>query len=421
MGNYVSSGKVGKLILFTANYPNTNGEVFVENEIRVLEKHFSKIIIICATEKKKEVNRYIPQNAEIFVFDENLSISQKLKGIPFLLKKVFWQEIAFARRTLQIKFKFIHCKILFIDLIKGYLLSKYAEEICNNHQSETTYCYAYWSDYKAAACVFLKKRKTSIKTLARNHGWDIYFYVHDEKYLPLRKFIFDRLDAIFCISAYGVDYLRTVLKFQNSNFYVARLGTYNDFPQNEVDLNSDVLLMVSCSNMVPIKRIEFIIDSLSLIKNIPIKWVHFGDGILKEFLSDLAAKILDPIHVKFEFRGQTINDDILGYYKTTTVDFLINVSESEGIPVSMMEAMSFGIPVIATNVGGTAEIVKHGINGFLLSANPTPVEIADVITFYHNLPLADKFLLRQNAYSTWNKDFNAKINYKEFAGTILSL
>ena len=178
MGNYVFSGKVGKLILFTANYPNTNGEVFVENEIRVLEKHFSKIIIICATEKKKEVNRYIPQNAEIFVFDENLSISQKLKGIPFLLKKVFWQEIAFARRTLQIKFKFIHCKILFIDLIKGYLLSKYAEEICNNHQSETTYCYAYWSDYKAAACVFLKKRNRLTIAFARSHRWDVYLYAN---------------------------------------------------------------------------------------------------------------------------------------------------------------------------------------------------------------------------------------------------
>jgi hypothetical protein len=121
MGNQSNSGKRGNLILFTANYPNTHGEVFVENEIRVLEKHFFQIIIICATPKKKEVNRYVPHNAKVVVFDENLSPAQKLQGIAFLFKKVFWQEIAFARKTLHLKFKFIHYKILFIDLIKGYL------------------------------------------------------------------------------------------------------------------------------------------------------------------------------------------------------------------------------------------------------------------------------------------------------------
>lgn len=44
----------------------------------------------------------------------------------------------------------------------------------------------------------------------------------------------------------------------------------------------------------------------------------------------------------------------------------INVSSSEGLPVSIMEACSFGIPIIATNVGGTAEIVQAGVNGILL-------------------------------------------------------
>ena len=45
----------------------------------------------------------------------------------------------------------------------------------------------------------------------------------------------------------------------------------------------------------------------------------------------------------------------------------MNVSESEGIPVSIMEASSFGIPVIATNVGGVGEIVENGYNGLLLN------------------------------------------------------
>ena len=39
-------------------------------------------------------------------------------------------------------------------------------------------------------------------------------------------------------------------------------------------------------------------------------------------------------------------------------DLFVNMSLSEGIPVSIMEAISFGIPIIATNVGGNAEIVN---------------------------------------------------------------
>ena len=56
----------------------------------------------------------------------------------------------------------------------------------------------------------------------------------------------------------------------------------------------------------------------------------------------------------------------------------INVSSTEGIPVSIMEAMSFGIPVIATAVGGTPEIVNNE-NGYLLSKDPSAKELAEVI------------------------------------------
>ena len=60
------------------------------------------------------------------------------------------------------------------------------------------------------------------------------------------------------------------------------------------------------------------------------------------------------------------------------VDLFLNVSEYEGVPVSVMEAQSFGIPVIATAVGGTPEIVNEE-NGFLLPENPSQDEIASAI------------------------------------------
>jgi colanic acid/amylovoran biosynthesis glycosyltransferase len=409
------------LVFFTSCYPNTNGEFFVENEIRVLERTFERIIIICSADKMKGVNRYVPENVKVFNFKENLSTFQKFKGIQFLFKPIFWHEIQFVRKNLHINFNIKKFKILYIDLIKGYLLSKYTDNICSIYPLAIFYYYSYWSDYKAVACAFLKKKHTSSKAFARNHGWDIYFYANEPKYLPLRKFIFDNIDAIYCISLHGVDYLKNVLRFDQNIFSVSKLGTYNKFQQISLPKRTGSLLMVSCSNIIPIKRIELVIEALFLISDIPIKWVHFGDGCLKEELKIQANKLITLKNLDFEFRGETMNKDIMAFYEENKTDLFINVSKSEGIAVSIMEAMSFGIPVIATAVGGTPEIVIDGYNGFLLSANPDPEEVANAITSFYNLSTEEKKQFRKNAYIKWNEEFNAEKNYNEFSKFIINL
>jgi glycosyltransferase involved in cell wall biosynthesis len=72
------------------------------------------------------------------------------------------------------------------------------------------------------------------------------------------------------------------------------------------------------------------------------------------------------------------HDAVRDFYLTQPVDVFVNASTTEGVPVSIMEAMSFGVPVVATDVGGTGELVNSR-NGALLVPNPTPAEIADAI------------------------------------------
>ena len=55
--------------------------------------------------------------------------------------------------------------------------------------------------------------------------------------------------------------------------------------------------------------------------------------------------------------GHLDNNEIFNMYKNNSYDYFITLSESEGLPVSIMEAISCGIPVIATAVGGITEIV----------------------------------------------------------------
>lgn len=81
-----------------------------------------------------------------------------------------------------------------------------------------------------------------------------------------------------------------------------------------------------------------------------------------------------------------------------------------------MEAQSFGIPVIATAVGGTPEIVTEDV-GILLSENPSPEEIANAIEFFIDNPEITK-RMRLKSIENWEKNFNAVKNFTEFAKTL---
>jgi glycosyltransferase involved in cell wall biosynthesis len=64
-------------------------------------------------------------------------------------------------------------------------------------------------------------------------------------------------------------------------------------------------------------------------------------------------------------------------------DVFILPSFAEGVPVSLMEAMACGVPVIATHVGGIAELIGHDETGLLVPASD-PVALRDAIASYLN-------------------------------------
>lgn len=410
------------LIFFTSSYPNSSEEVFVENEIRFLEKSFDKILIICATSNNNTTTRYIPKNADVIFFNDAVTLWKKISSFKFLFKKTFWNELKYNRTFLQIKFRRIHIKTLLIDLIKADLLCRFTNKMIKNQASfAQTHIYSYWSDYRAIACAMIKIQHPNYKVYARNHRWDLYFYANTPQYLPLRKYIFDHLDAVFCISDDGLDYLKKVLNFSHTTFKIARLGTINTQTEIRPYKELNPFLITSCSNLIPVKRVHLIIEALSLIKDRPTQWVHFGAGVLKSQLTDLAKKFLDKSNITYDFKGYVPNEELLSFYTDHQVDLFINVSESEGVPVSIMEAMSFGIPIIATAIGGTPEIVKDGFNGYLLLPNPTSEEIAETITKFYSLSVAEKLLMRQNAYNTWNEEYNAEKNYTTFVDQLFTI
>ena len=158
------------------------------------------------------------------------------------------------------------------------------------------------------------------------------------------------------------------------------------------------------------------------IDDLEIEWVHFGDGVLMPELRMLAEKRLGPKkNIGFELKGRVPNWELLNYYGENEIDLFVTVSKWDGIPVSIMEAMSFGIPAIGTNVGGVAEIVLGGENGILLHRDPKPEHVADALKKVANMPDEQYNMLRSKALETWGTFYSAEINYPIFCKRIFQL
>ena len=96
----------------------------------------------------------------------------------------------------------------------------------------------------------------------------------------------------------------------------------------------------------------------------------------------------------------------------------MNVSISEGLPVSIMEAISLGIPVIATDVGGVKEIVNE-VTGILIKTDIKKAQLSNILdginTTYDLLPND-----RKGIRNFWVENFNAKKNYYEFCKMLIN-
>ena len=408
------------LIFLCDNYPLSAREFFIDDEMRVIAPRFEKVILYTASAKSNEnLNRFIPDNAEIVQFSKQKLEVGKIKSFFRIFKPMFLRELAFGVHKLPVKYWVSAFKIMYVDIHRASNLKNELLQFCNHSHLNVSNCvfYSYWHDYKALALAMLRK-SFGCACVARAHRWDNFAEVYPSGYLPFKKYIIHNLSQTYTISQKGKDSFEKYLnKSLDDMVTVSRLGKFNERPV-QYDKVGNQFLICSCSDIRADKRVDKIIDVISLMKTPNIKWVHIGDDKLRQEIECYAANKLKKS--QYEFLGLIPNPSILDYYSTNYVDLFINLSTSEGIPVSVMEAMSAGIPVLATNVGGTSEIVNKS-NGFLVDENINVVDVAKIIDEYLAKPEDSRREYRKNAYDFWKENFEAERNYNIFGSYLLSI
>ena len=395
------------LLLLTKFYPYGNGEAFLENEIEILSEYYDRILIIACevSESIAIYKRQLPRNVEACY----VPAVSKYKDILFCLKNTISKEkeLNEERREAHgfIK-KFFLCYFeqksqrIFNYIIRNKLINS----ILNN----SYIMYSYWLFTTARVGILIKHLHKPIYSFSRAHRYDLYEEENRIKYLPYRNLFLKEYDNIFPCSEDGSLYLKNKYKTLADEVKTSYLGTI-DHGIN-LKYQDNIFRIVSCSRVEPVKRIYKIVETLEILDKQKklIEWTHIGGGSqLNKIKKICQAKKMK--YIKWDFKGDIKNAEVIQLYKEKKFDLFINVSSSEGLPVSIMEALSFGIPVIATDVGGTSEIVVNNITGQLIEKNITSLKLAQIIKEYMT---KDLICLKKSCRTFWSKKFQAENQYR---------
>jgi glycosyltransferase involved in cell wall biosynthesis len=395
------------LNFFTSKFPFVGGEYIIENEIPVLKDYFTEIKIFPHFfGKSDKEQRNIPDNAVVvqLLNFQDVKLSFKLY---YLISIFFLTEFYFSKS----KWYYIKKSTTWLSYLK--IAAKKAVYIEDNELLlPNSINYSYWMNDWALVLTFLKRRKVITGFVFRCGGFDIWNERHEGNYLPFRGLIYKYTDKVFPNTKIGENYIKN-LGFYKSKIKYEYLGTTDNGVGRFV--KTEPFTIVSISNVIPLKRIELIIDILKQI-NIKVNWVHFGSGSEMELIQ-LKSKSISSKH-SIVFKGRVDNKEILNYYKNNTVNLFITTSESEGLPVTIQEALSFGVPVIGTNVGGISEVVNSE-TGFLIEKDFDIKAVAQIINEFKDTEF-NTIEKRLEIRRFWQENFESKQVYKEFAKVLNS-
>ncbi len=371
---------MSNLVLITSEFPFFSGEPFLLNELPYLSKSFEEIYIfsIYGSEGDK-ATRAIPDNARCFPLGNTRAKSKYMQYVTAGLNR--------ADRDLRIREKSL--KRIASSLYTRGRAEAIAEQIYkiiekNGLQVDGAVIYSFWFAYQAVAAWLLSKKLNSrghkTSAISRAHGYDLYWERATGGFLPFQDVSLKNLKWCFPCSEYGTKYLLKKYPWANEKIKTARLGT-RDYGINPYKGEKT---FVTCCNLEPLKRMPLFAEAFCTLakSDKSLKWICIGSGEDEEKIK----RIVDTFGVSDQvvMTGRLSNEAVMEIYQREGVLYFCNVSTTEGLPVSIMEAMSFGIPILATDVGGTAELVDDD-NGCILDADLGTNMLVQVLRKYLRL------------------------------------
>ncbi|MGD2141857.1 MAG: N-acetyl-alpha-D-glucosaminyl L-malate synthase BshA [Candidatus Bathyarchaeota archaeon] len=213
---------------------------------------------------------------------------------------------------------------------------------------------------------YIARGMTGVPYVVTLHGSDVTILGSDSSYLPVNTHTIEKADAVTAVSRFMAKEAQERLGIQQRIHVIPNFVDEEAFAPNPVGeeriRNGRDIVVTHISNLRPVKRVHDLVYAMAIVtKEVPeAKLVLIGDGPDRHSIEVLVKRLKLSNNILLTgFRSDVAH--LLG-----CSDVVVLCSETESAPLTLLEGMSSGLPVIATKVGGIPEIVQDGVNGFLV-------------------------------------------------------
>lgn len=342
-----------RIAYITAHAPYGRGEAFVLEEMLEMVELGVDLDII-------------PRNPPREVFHSKArKLLNKTIWLPLLDGRIFFQFIhmlfqyPFLWRLLGVVF--LHSRSVKV-LIKNLAVIPKAVLVARLlKQREVVHIHAHWGS-TTSTMAWAISEITGIPWSLTLHRWDIV----ENNMLKLKV---KRANFARCISQNGRDDLLQIIGEEYSNkVKVLHMGVRVPEQLPNASQKRRPEFVIACpANLVPVKGHRFLIEASKLLSDEGIshfRWLIIGDGPLKKTISEQIAQY--RLDGSICLMGHLPHEALIKMYENGEVDAVVLPSiitdegEKEGIPVVLMEAMAYAIPVVSTKTGGIPELLRNG-------------------------------------------------------------
>ena len=236
----------------------------------------------------------------------------------------------------------------------------------------------------------IKLLNKKIKVIYVSHGWSSIY--NGGKLAFLYTFIERQLskisDSILCISKKDFQNAKDIIKINKNKLKWITNKIY-PIKNNEILKKQDkTIKLLTVARLESPKRVDLLIEATKDLNDVELHIV--GDGSQRNYLESIK-------HKNVIFHGE-----IDGFNDFRNYDIFSLISDSEGLPLSALEAMSSGLPIILSDVGGCFELINE--NGILVKNNVDEIKKAIINS------VSNKDNFSKKSIELFNNMYNLELN-----------
>ena len=256
---------------------------------------------------------------------------------------------------------------------------------------------------------------TNFKVLFIAHGWSHIRnsnYLNSKVYILIEKILSGLCDGVICISNADFYFAINNIRINKNKLRLIYSGVIEHVEYNKKLKNNMVFNILTVTRFQEPKDFDTLLKALFNVKEYLWTLNILGDGPL---MNEYITKVNDlGLNDKINFLG--FRTELNEYYYNCDVVLLI--SKSEGLPLSLIEGMSYKKPLIASNVGGVSELIDDGWNGYLIPSGDYNY-LSCCFKRVFDLDKRDISILGENSYNKFLKNFHFEDTIKKLYENIV--